>query len=172
MNASDAPGASAVPRRVLVVEDDPDCRTALRLYLQTFGHGVEAVGDGLQAVRKGLAWRPDIALIDLDIPLLDGCEVARGLRALLGEGLLLVALTGRSRPEDRARALGAGFDCYLLKPVEPASLLRAIQRAWALGAQTQELVRQNAELAGHLGEAVEGLRQRRREAKGPRPFLR
>ena len=141
MDASDPHGASVLTRRVLVVEDDPDCGAALQLYLRMFGHAVAAARDGCQAVRKALAWHPDVAVIDLDLPLLDGCAVAHGLRAFFGEGLVLVALTGRSRPEDRDVAFRAGFDRYLVKPVEPESILCEVQRAKALGSQTQELVR-------------------------------
>src|SRR5262245_37008968 len=72
MDASAPPRAHAVPRRALVVEDDPDCRAALQLYLRASGLAVAAARDGAQALRMALGWRPHVAIVDLDLPLLGG----------------------------------------------------------------------------------------------------
>jgi DNA-binding response OmpR family regulator len=103
-------------RRVLVVEDSPALRESLRVLLQLWGHRVEVAGDGLAGVRLGLEWRPEAGIIDLDLPLLGGLEVARRLREGLGEAVLLIALTGLIQAEERVRE--AGFDAYLRKPAE------------------------------------------------------
>jgi signal transduction histidine kinase/CheY-like chemotaxis protein len=122
--AAPAP-AEAIPhprRRVLIVEDNPDGRETLRLLLQLDGHQVEVAPDGPLGVKKALAWRPDVALIDIGLPGLDGYDVARQVRAALGNRVRLIALTGYGQPHDRRRALEAGFDLHLVKPVDPEML--------------------------------------------------
>jgi CheY-like chemotaxis protein len=109
-------------RRVLVVEDQAECREMLCELLRLCGHEVEAAGDGLAAVRRALEWRPDAAVIDLGLPLLDGCQVSRALRAGLGGDVFLIALTSFGSEEDRRRTAEAGFDHHLVKPVEPKAL--------------------------------------------------
>jgi len=77
-----------------------------------------------------LAGRPDIVVVDIALPGLDGYHVAQGLRTALGaDGVFLVALTGRGHPDDRRRALEAGFDLHLVKPVDPQVLSEALSRA-------------------------------------------
>jgi two-component system, sensor histidine kinase len=116
----------APPRaRILIVEDHPDGREALRKLLTLWGHEVEAAADGLRGVEKALAWRPNTAVVDIGLPELDGYEVARRLRHDLDSQIYLIALTGYGRPEDRVKALEAGFDIHLVKPVDP-DLLRAL----------------------------------------------
>src|SRR5437879_3305589 len=104
---------SAVPsntRRVLLVEDNDDGRMTLRILLELNGFGVEEAADGLQGVAKGLAYRPEVAVVDIGLPGLNGYEVARRLRATLGRRIRLIALTAFDEPRDRERALEAGFD--------------------------------------------------------------
>src|SRR5690606_18619987 len=111
---------SAVERaRVLLVEDNPDVAESMALLLELLGHQVRVVDDGLAALDSARAWRPEVVLIDIGLPGIDGYEVARRMRA--DEGIphaLLVALTGYGRSEDKARALAAGFDHHITKPVE------------------------------------------------------
>jgi CheY-like chemotaxis protein len=118
-----------IGRRVLVVEDNPDVREALHLWLEIHGHRVESAGDAAEAMAKALAFEPEIALIDLGLPDVDGFEVARHLQAVpMSRKIRLVALTGRGQPADRARARQAGFDAHLVKPVDLdalAGLLRS-----------------------------------------------
>jgi CheY-like chemotaxis protein len=110
-------------RRLVLVEDNPDIGETLRDLLQILGHRVELAADGLRGVQLALATRPDAALVDIGLPGIDGYEVARRLRASdAGKDMLLVALTGYGRPEDRDRALASGFDAHLVKPVDPDEL--------------------------------------------------
>jgi two-component system, sensor histidine kinase len=109
-------------RRILIVEDNADAREALRVLLELEGHTVEAAAEGLKAIEIASAKVPDIALVDIGLPGLDGYGVARELRKLSGRRSVLIALTGYGQPEDRRRALDAGFDEVLVKPVDPAAL--------------------------------------------------
>ena len=111
-------------RRVLVVDDVPDSRETLVLLLQIEGHEAIAASSGPMALELALAWRPDVALLDLGLPGMDGTELARRLRALPElAGLRLAALTGYARPQDRERTKAAGFDAHFAKPVDPDVLL-------------------------------------------------
>ena len=117
------PPGQAGRKRLLLVEDNPDIGETLRDLLQLLGHRVELAADGLRGVQLALAIRPDVALVDIGLPGIDGYEVARRLRATdAGKQILLVALTGYGRPEDRDRSLEAGFDAHLVKPVDPDEL--------------------------------------------------
>jgi PAS domain S-box-containing protein len=114
-------------RRLLLVEDNPDIGETLRDLLELLGHRVELAGDGLRGVQIALATQPDAALVDIGLPGIDGYEVARRLRATeKGKEMVLVALTGYGRPEDRDRALESGFDAHLVKPVDPDELNRLL----------------------------------------------
>jgi signal transduction histidine kinase/CheY-like chemotaxis protein len=112
---------------VLVVEDNLDGRESLRDLLEVWGHNVELAENGTQGVEKALAAQPDVALIDIGLPGFDGNEVARRIRAVFGtDHMSLIAMTGYGQPEDRRRALQAGFDTYLVKPVDPGHLARLL----------------------------------------------
>jgi signal transduction histidine kinase/ActR/RegA family two-component response regulator len=112
--------------RVLVAEDSPDAAEMLSLMLSIKGHDVRVAADGEQAVAIGSAFEPQIAFVDIGLPRMDGFEVARHLRELLGRRVLLVALTGWGQDEDRRRSREAGFDHHLTKPPEPEVLDRLI----------------------------------------------
>jgi CheY-like chemotaxis protein len=114
---------------VLLVEDMLDGRATLRNLLELWGHQVETAADGRQGLEKGLAWRPDVAVLDIGLPGLDGYEVARRLRAALGSRVVLIALTAYGSPEDRQRAFDAGFDYHLTKPASPYELRRLLRPA-------------------------------------------
>jgi two-component system, sensor histidine kinase len=116
-------------RRVLIVEDNPDGLEILKLLLEVCGHQVEAAADGQEGLEKGLAWRPEVAVVDIGLPKVDGYAVARRLREALDGGIKLIALTAFSQPEDRQRAVEAGFDHYLTKPADTNALLGLIQPA-------------------------------------------
>src|SRR5947199_122046 len=120
----------APPRRVLVIEDNPDARNALRALLEVWGHQVEVAEDGPLGFEMALASRPDVVVVDIALPGLDAYHVAHGLRTALGADTgLLIPLTGRGQPDDRRRALEAGFDLHLVKPVDPQVLSEALARA-------------------------------------------
>jgi CheY-like chemotaxis protein len=108
-------------RSILVVEDNADARDALCVLLELEGYVVEAAEEGHQAIEITRAKDPDIALVDIGLPGIDGYEVARRVRAQ-GRRPVLIALTGYGQPEDRRRATEAGFDEVLVKPVDPNAL--------------------------------------------------
>jgi CheY-like chemotaxis protein len=110
----------------LIVEDNPDSRATLQLLLQTCGHDVQAAEDGRVGLTKALSWRPDVAVMDIGLPYLDGLEVAAQIRAALGKGIRLIALTAYAQAEDRRRALAAGFDFFMAKPADPDELARLV----------------------------------------------
>ena len=127
--APGVPAAPAVPspRRILIVEDSRDSRDMLRFLLEHAGHEVHEAADGPSGVAAILEVRPDIALVDVGLPGLDGFEVARRVRAdAQGRQVRLVALTGYGLPEDHRRSHEAGFDAHLVKPVDPARLAAVI----------------------------------------------
>lgn len=109
-------------RSILIVEDNVDARDALSVLLELEGHVVATAGEGHQALELVRAKDPDIALVDIGLPGIDGYEVARRVRALDGRRPVLIALTGYGQPEDRRRASEAGFDDLLVKPVDPTAL--------------------------------------------------
>jgi signal transduction histidine kinase len=120
------PVASPAPlaiRRTLIVEDNDDARDSLRLLLESLGHEVIEATDGTEGVALALQHRPDVMLIDLGLPGIDGYEVARAVRAHPeGKSVTLIAVTGYGHAEDRRRSKQAGFDAHLVKPVSPAAL--------------------------------------------------
>jgi PAS domain S-box-containing protein len=135
---ADAPDTTAPPqappqhqaiRRVLVVEDNPDVAAACTLLLRLLGHRVEAVQDGMAALEAAERLRPDLILLDIGLPGIDGVEVGRRLRATAaGRAARLVAVTGYGQPEDMERTRAAGFDEHLLKPLGEVALVGALAR--------------------------------------------
>jgi signal transduction histidine kinase/ActR/RegA family two-component response regulator len=119
-----APVTRTRGRDILIVEDNPDARETLQHLLELAGHTVRTAGDGVAGLQAILTARPDIALVDIGLPLMDGYEVARRVRAAEGPQArsLLVAVTGYGLPEDRERALAAGFDAHVVKPVDTQAL--------------------------------------------------
>jgi len=118
--------AEVSQRRVLIIEDNRDGRETLECLVGMWGFEVESAEDGLHGVRKALEWQPDVAIVDIGLPLLDGYEVARRVRATMGNRVFLVALTAYGRPEDRHRALEAGFDAHMTKPANLEELSRLL----------------------------------------------
>src|SRR5262249_39403272 len=99
--------------------------------LQLWGHQVDVAENAVQGIRKSLAGRPEVVLVDIGLPDRDGYEVAREVRAGLGREVFLVALTGFGQPHDRPRALQAHFDTHLVKPVVPSVLRQLLAGAAA-----------------------------------------
>jgi CheY-like chemotaxis protein len=112
--------ATAAPKkRILVVDDHRDSAESLAMVLRLSGHDVRTARDGRQAIVEAEVYQPDLVLLDIGLPGLDGYEVARRLRATpLAGHFKLVALSGYTREEDRREAFSAGFDHYLIKPVD------------------------------------------------------
>ena len=111
--------AAAVACRVLVAEDIPDAAEMMRLMIECMGHHVRIAADGVQAVEIAAEFNPQIALLDLGMPRMDGYEAAQRIRAVLGRRVVLVALTGWGQEQDQRRAYAAGFDYHVTKPAEP-----------------------------------------------------
>jgi CheY-like chemotaxis protein len=125
--ARKTPAALAEPRRVLVVDDNIDAAQGLHLVLEMQGHTARVAYDGAEALRVLADFWPEIVLLDIALPELDGYEVARRIRALPGGAAVrLIALTGWGQPEDKQRALDAGFDAHLTKPLDMAALAQAL----------------------------------------------
>jgi len=122
-------GTAFRPRDIVVIEDNLDFREGLRSLLQSWGHRVEEASGGAEGLEIVRRRRPEIVLIDLGLPGIDGYAVARALRSMSGgKSLVLIAITGYGRTSDRRRAQEAGFDAHLTKPVslpELAALLVA-----------------------------------------------
>ncbi|QDF04611.1 hybrid sensor histidine kinase/response regulator [Myxococcus xanthus] len=129
----DAPMAPASGRHVLLVDDHTDSRQLVRELLELEGHTVSEAEDGPSGLARARELRPEVVLLDIGLPGLDGYEVARALRSTdEGRDLLLIAVTGYGLEEDRRRALEAGFDEHLVKPVDLTrlrELLRPRKRA-------------------------------------------
>jgi two-component system CheB/CheR fusion protein len=123
----EAPNGVLSPRRVLVVDDNEDSAETLAQLLKITGHDVRTAYDGPAALVAAHAFHPDIVLLDIGLPYMDGYEVARQLRATSELApMRIVALTGYGQEEDRRRAVEAGFDAHLVKPADPDELQHVI----------------------------------------------
>jgi len=112
------PKRTASPRRVLVVDDNMDVATSLAILLRRWDYDVQVAYDGWRAVEVACDYRPEVVLLDIGLPGLDGYEVAKRLRQEpWSEEIVLLAMTGSSF--DPRRSMEAGFDCSLLKPIRP-----------------------------------------------------
>jgi DNA-binding response OmpR family regulator len=116
-------------KRILVVDDNIDAAVTLRIILECAGHDVLAVFTP-QSALEALSPPPDIAVLDIGLPGMDGYELAREIRARLGMAPFLIALTGWGSTEDVQRAWAAGFDRHFKKPADPAELILAIERGF------------------------------------------
>ncbi len=115
--------AHPVRRNILIADDNQDALESLALMLRMEGHEVYCASDGEEALALAGERKPEIVVLDVGMPKLDGCEVARRIRAeSWGRGAVLVALTGWGQDVDRVRSREAGFDMHLVKPVDPAML--------------------------------------------------
>jgi CheY-like chemotaxis protein len=118
-------GREAV-RRVLIADACPDTVESAAWLLRLWGHDVRGVRTGREVLDAARAYRPDVILMELALPEVDGCEVARRLRKQGGPDVLLVAVTGYGDEKNRRRSREAGFDWHLIKPVEPEFLQRLL----------------------------------------------
>lgn len=124
-NINDSHGAG---HRILIIEDNADAADSLRTGLESLGHIVRTA----RAAREGLEmleeFPPEVVLLDIGLPEIDGYEAARRLRVRLGRNVRLVAVTGWGQERDRERARQAGFDAHLTKPVTLEALARVLRR--------------------------------------------
>jgi PAS domain S-box-containing protein len=145
------PAAAAEPtphlrRRILIVDDSEDGADSLAMLLQLAGHETHKAHDGLAAIEEAQRLRPDVVLLDIGLPKLNGYEVCSRIRdAPWGRDLLLVALTGWGQQEDRQRSRETGFDAHMVKPVDFDALVKLIASSGQRGAESDDRV------AGALG---------------------
>jgi CheY-like chemotaxis protein len=112
---------------VLIVDDNHDAAATLDMLLRSLGYQTEVVHDGAAALNAAPRFKPDVVLLDIGMPGLDGYEVARRLRAMKrGRSLRIIAVTGWGQEADRHRSREAGFDVHLVKPVAPEQLTAAL----------------------------------------------
>jgi CheY-like chemotaxis protein len=109
--------------RLLIADDLPDSVDTLAKLLRMAGHEIQTASNGLEAVEAAAKFRPDVLLLDIGMPKMNGYEAAQHIRRQpWGKDMVLVALTGWGQEEDYRRTLEAGFNYHLTKPVEPAGL--------------------------------------------------
>jgi CheY-like chemotaxis protein/two-component sensor histidine kinase len=124
------PPAKVAPRRVIVVDDNVDAAETLAWLLRAAGHQVVTAYDGRSAVDAAPVFRPEVVLLDIGLPGMDGYEVARRIRALAAHrGTPIVALSGYGLASDREQSRAAGFDVHLVKPVDLGQLMGLIGAA-------------------------------------------
>ena len=117
----------ATPRRVLLIEDSGDAREMLRMMLELAGHVVYDAADGVRGLELLNVMRPDVGIIDIGLPRMDGYQVAQRIRdEPHGRSMLLLALTGAGSTRDANRSSAHGFDHHLIKPVDPDQLARLL----------------------------------------------
>lgn len=116
-------------KRVLLVEDNDDNRIIYATILGHFGYCVDEAPNGLEGVNKAEQLHPDLIIMDISLPVMDGLEATRRIRANpTTAGIPVLAVTAHARDTDRATVLGAGCDHYLAKPVEPRKLVEEVAR--------------------------------------------
>jgi signal transduction histidine kinase/ActR/RegA family two-component response regulator len=124
-----APPADGRPRRVLVVDDNVDSATTLAMVLDVMGHKTTLANDGLEAVRLAREFQPEIVLLDIGMPKLNGYEACRQIRAQpWATQVIIIAVTGWGQDEDRRRSKDAGFDLHLVKPLDPLVVERLMRK--------------------------------------------
>ena len=114
--------------RVLIADDNRDAIDTLTAFLEQVGYTVHTANDGIEAVEAAASFCPDVCVLDIGMPRMDGYEVARKLRAG-GGNVVLIALTGWGQAEDHRRSREAGFDYHLIKPVQPSTLVKLLATA-------------------------------------------
>jgi CheY-like chemotaxis protein len=134
--ARDRPSDPTIHRRVLIIEDNEDSREMLQCLLEKRGHQVSTAADGPTGVALALELEPEVLLVDIGLPGMDGYSVAKRIRKALGASVLLIAVTGYGQPEDRRMALEAGFDRHLTKPVMIDTVERLFLQSTAVQGRT------------------------------------
>jgi CheY-like chemotaxis protein len=113
--------------RILIVDDYIDAAKTLAMTLKIMGHTPRMAHDGLEALKVAEEFLPDVVLLDIGLPKLDGYEVCRHIRQQSwGERMVLIALTGWAQDEDKINSKDAGFNCHLVKPIDSANLRKLL----------------------------------------------
>ena len=125
--ASDTPAASSAKRRILIVDDNKDSADSLALLLEITGNKTYMAHDGVEAFEAIEKHRPEVVLLDIGLPKLDGHEVCRRVREQpWGKDIMVIALTGWGQEDDRRKSEEAGFNGHLVKPVDYDKLLELL----------------------------------------------
>jgi DNA-binding response OmpR family regulator len=118
---------TAHPYRILVVDDNHDSALSLAMMLSIMGHDTRTAHDGESAVETAENFLPEVVLLDIGLPKLNGYEVAQRIREnTWGQSMFLIAVTGWGQEEDRQRSSEVGLNVHMVKPVEPAALERLL----------------------------------------------
>ena len=132
--ASGGPGPSSRRFKILVVDDNHDSALSLAMMLSIMGHETRTAHDGESAVSAAETFLPEVVLLDIGLPKLNGYEVAQRLREQpWGRAMFLIAVTGWGQEEDRQRSSEVGLDVHMVKPVEPAALEKLLADLTARG---------------------------------------
>lgn len=124
-----APTTQAAPMRILIVDDNEDAVSTLNMMLHLVGHDTRTARDGIEAVDLANTYRPNVILLDIGMPRMNGYEAAATIRKQSwGQNMALVAMTGWGQESDRIKSKEAGFDEHLVKPIDPQMLLRLLKR--------------------------------------------
>ncbi len=129
VNIDTAPAVTTTPQhfRILVVDDNHDSALSLAMMLSIMGHETRTAHDGESAVATAESFLPDVVLLDIGLPKLNGYEVAQRIRQnAWGQSMFLIAVTGWGQEEDRQRSSEVGLNVHMVKPVEPAALERLL----------------------------------------------
>lgn len=127
LSVAQAESAQTSRGSVLVVDDEPTIARIVSRYLERAGYATEMASDGVRALDAAAALHPDLVVLDLGLPRVDGLEVLRRLRGEAGTGPAVILLTGRDREVDRVIGLRAGADDYVVKPFFPAELIARVE---------------------------------------------
>jgi len=115
-------GPQDIKRRVLVIDDNEDAANAMAMLVEAVGGEPQVAYDGTSGLKKMSEFTPDVVLLDIGMPGIDGYETCRRIRQEFGSDVVVVALTGWGQDQDKQEALRAGFDAHLTKPADPATL--------------------------------------------------
>jgi len=129
LNSMDALEPPAVKHRILVADDNRDVVESFQIMLRILGHEVQTALDGLEAIEKAEQFRPDVIVLDVGMPLLDGYETASRIRQRpWSQDVVLIAVTGWGNENDKLRSTAAGFNVHLVKPVDATTILDALDQ--------------------------------------------
>lgn len=129
VNTATTPSVTRIPQRfrILVVDDNHDSALSLAMMLSIMGHDTRTAHDGESAVATAESFLPEVVLLDIGLPKLNGYEVAQRIREnAWGQSMFLIAVTGWGQEEDRQRSSEVGLNVHMVKPVEPAALERLL----------------------------------------------
>ena len=130
---ADAEPSRETKYRILVIDDNPLGSKSIAMVLRAMGHEVDTARDGLEGMDHARRVRPDVILLDIGLPRVNGLETARSIREQpWGKSIFLIAVTGYGQEEDRRRSLEAGFDCHMVKPVDLTELKKKLSDQWLL----------------------------------------